>query len=133
MASNRDPFTTLDPDEIRDLGFCEAVARDTRNRLLNRDGTSNAGRQGLPRLHSVPIYEHLATISWGKFYLLALVGYFAFDVAFASIYFALGPGALSGVTQSSTMGRFAEAFFFSVHTSTTVGYGSLAPATMTVV
>jgi inward rectifier potassium channel len=130
MAANRDPFSTLDPDEVRDLGFGEAVARDPRNRLLNRDGTFNAGRHGLPRLRSVPVYEHLATISWSKFYVLALVAYFVVDVLFALIYVGLGPEALNGTTASSTVGRFAEAFFFSVHTSTTVGYGSLAPATI---
>ncbi len=95
---------------------------------MNRDGTFNTGRHGLPRLRSVPVYEHLATIGWGKFYLLALVGYFAIDVIFAFIYLALGPSSLIGATASSTMGRFAEAFFFSVHTSTTVGYGSLRTA-----
>ena len=47
MASNGEPFTTLDPDEVRDLGFGEAVAQDSRRRLLNRDGTFNAGRHGL--------------------------------------------------------------------------------------
>lgn len=129
MAANSDPFTQLDPDEFRDLGFGEAVARDPNRRLLNRDGTFNSGRHGLPRLRSVPLYEHLATISWGRFYLLALIGYFTLDVLFAFVYLALGPGALHGAAASSALGRFAEAFFFSVHTSTTVGYGSLAPAT----
>ena len=44
MASNPDPFTTLDPDEVRDLGFGETVAGDPTRRLLNKDGTFNAGR-----------------------------------------------------------------------------------------
>ncbi len=129
MAEPNDPFTTLDPDEVRDLGFGESVAGDPNRRLLNRDGTFNSGRHGLPRMRSVPLYEHLATISWGRFYLLALIGYFTLDFAFAFVYLALGPGALHGATASSALGRFAEAFFFSVHTSTTVGYGTLAPAT----
>ena len=128
MASNPDPFTTLDPDEVRDLGFGETVAGDPTRRLLNKDGTFNAGRHGLPRLRSVPIYEQLATVSWRKFYLLVLAGYFAIDVVFALVYLALGPGAIEGITATSTLGRFAESFFFSVHTSTTVGYGSLFPA-----
>jgi inward rectifier potassium channel len=129
MTSNGDPFSTLDPDEVRDLGFGEVVARDSRKRLLNRDGTFNSGRHGLPLLRSVPVYEHLMSIGWGKFYLLTLAGYLAVDLLFALIYMGLGPEALHGTTASSTLGRFAESFFFSVHTSTTVGYGSLAPAT----
>ena len=34
MAEEKEPFTQ-DPDEVRDLGFGEAVARGERNRLLN--------------------------------------------------------------------------------------------------
>ncbi len=85
MASNRDPFPTLDPDEVRDLGFGEAAARSERMRLLNRDGTFNSGRHGLPLLRSVPVYEHLTAMSWGKFYLLALVAYLVIDVLFAFV------------------------------------------------
>ena len=70
MVSNRDSFTSLNADEVRDLGFGDAVARNARKRLLNRDGTFNAGRRGLPLLRSVPVYEHLtrsagaSSISW---------------------------------------------------------------------
>lgn len=129
MASNRDPFSMLDPDETRDLGFGEVVARDETRRMLNRDGTFNSGRHGLPLLRSVPIYERLTAIGWGQFYAFALVAYLLVDVLFALLYVALGPDALAGTTGTSTFGRFADAFFFSLHTVTTVGYGSLAPAT----
>jgi inward rectifier potassium channel len=129
MASTHDPFTTLDPDEVRDLGFGERVAGDPTRRLLNRDGTYGAGRHGLGSLGSVPLYEHLTEVSWRKFYLFAVAGYFALDIVFALVYLSLGPGAIDGMTATSLSGRFAESFFFSVHTSTTVGYGSLSPAT----
>ncbi len=42
MDAEHDPFA-LDPDEVRDLGFGEAVARNERKRLLNQDGTFNSG------------------------------------------------------------------------------------------
>ena len=32
MASNRDPFTPLDPDGVRDLGFGAVVASNVRKR-----------------------------------------------------------------------------------------------------
>jgi len=129
MASTHDPFTTLDPDEVRDLGFGARVAGDPNRRLLNKDGTYGAGRQGLGSLGSIPLYEHLAEVSWRKFYVFVVAGFFALDLVFALIYLALGPDAIDGTTATSLSGRFAEAFFFSVHTSTTVGYGSLSPAT----
>ena len=128
MAAENEPFT-LDPDEVRDLGFGEAVARGERNRLLNRDGTFNSGRHGWSRLRSVPIYEHLTAISWGKFYLVTLAAYLTIVLLFGLLYLSLGPDAISGLTGSTGTDRFSQAIFFSVHTVTTVGYRSLAPAT----
>lgn len=110
------------------MGFGEAAARDSRVRLLNRDGTFNTGRHGVPRLRSVPVYEHLARVRWGKFYAVTILAYLAVDLVFAIVYFLLGPGALEGASATTAVGRFAEALFFSVHTVTAVGYGSLAPA-----
>ncbi len=128
MDSEHDPFT-LDPDEVRDLGFGEVVARNERKRLLNQDGTFNSGRHGQSLLRSIPIYEHLTAISWRNFYLATLVTYLAIAVFFAAVFFALGPDAIAGLVGSTELDRFAQAFFFSVHTVTTVGYGSLSPAT----
>jgi len=128
MDSEHDPFT-LDPDEVRDLGFGEAVARNERKRLLNHDGTFSSGRHGQSLLRSIPIYEHLTAVSWRKFYLGTLVTYLVIAVFFAGVFFALGPDAISGLVASTALDHFAQAFFFSVHTVTTVGYGSLSPAT----
>jgi len=128
MDVDHDPFT-LDPDEVRDLGFGEKVARNERKRLLNHDGTFSSGRYGQSRLRSIPIYEHLTAVSWRKFYLATLVTYLVIAVFFAVVYFGLGHGAIAGSVGSTGLDRFAQAFFFSVHTVTTVGYGSLSPAT----
>lgn len=128
MEANVDAFGVPEPD-TRDMGFGEAAARDSRLRLLNRDGTFNTGRHGVPRLRSVPVYEHLTRVRWKKFYLFTILAYLTVDVVFALIYSLLGPGALAGASATTAAGRLAEAFFFSVHTVTAVGYGSLAPAT----
>ncbi|MDH3733738.1 MAG: ion channel [Gemmatimonadota bacterium] len=130
MASKRDPFDSLKPGQFRDLGFGETLARDAELRLLNRDGTFNAHRHGLPLARSIPIYEHLTTMTWGKFYSTAFFSYVVCVTVFAFVFLLLGPEAVEGDSAGSLPGRFAESFFLSVHTVTTVGYGSLYPSTL---
>ena len=50
------------------------------------------------------------------------------QAAFAAVYFALGPEALDGLEPTSALVAFSEAFFFSVHTFATIGYGDVTPA-----
>lgn len=116
-------------DPNRDLGFGSVVARESRRRLLNRDGSFNVRRDGLDFFASLSLYHKLLTISWPHF--LALVGllYLAFNTLFAFGFLACGPGAIMGPPASSMGGNeFLRAFFFSVQTFATIGYGHLSPA-----
>lgn len=113
--------------EIRDLGFGSRVASQTRTRLMNHDGSFNVERRGLPRFASVSLYGYLLRIPWWKFYLFLASAYVAANLLFAGAYLLAGPGAVQGVEAGSAWGRYAEAFFFSVQTMTTVGYGALLP------
>src|SRR5881227_764828 len=54
-------------EEFKDLGFGAEVARGTRQRLLNRDGTFNVVRGGLNPLSSLSLYHWLLRISWPQF------------------------------------------------------------------
>ena len=51
------------------------------------------------------------------------------NVLFTGVYVALGTGALDGAQATSRIGWFGEAFFFSVYTLATIGYGDVTPAT----
>jgi inward rectifier potassium channel len=73
-------------------------------------------------------YHTLLTISWPRFYLLIFSSYLLFNVMFAAAYYSCGPGSLAGVEERSGESRFLDDFFFSVQTSTTIGYGRIAPA-----
>jgi inward rectifier potassium channel len=56
------------------------------------------------------------------------VCYVTANTLFAGAYLLCGEDALSGMHPHSHMaGRFATAFFFSVHTIATIGYGSITP------
>jgi inward rectifier potassium channel len=118
------------PDEQgrdRDLGFGSVVSRDSRQRLLNRDGSFNVVRSGLGFLESFAPYHLLLTTSWTGFLSAVVVTYFALNLVFAAVYLACGPDALSGSGAAMLGGRFAQAFFFSVETFATIGYGQIAP------
>lgn len=110
-----------------DLGFGQVVARESRKRLLNRDGTFNVERRGLGFFESQSAYHTLLTITWPRFLGLVTAFYVAVNLVFGTIYWALGPNALSGPGVAAIGGRFWRAFFFSVETFATIGYGQLSP------
>ena len=116
-------------EEFHDLGFGSVVARESRERLLNQDGSFNVDRRGRGFLASISPYHALLTMSWRKYFGLVIAAYFAVNLTFAAAYEACGPGALevAGARQAS----YLEAFFFSVQTLATIGYGRIAPVGMT--
>ena len=114
-------------EEFRDLGFGSEVARDTRRRLLNRDGSFNVVLDGLNPLSSLSLYHWLLTISWPKFLAFVTGSYVALNVLFAFAFLALGPGALQSSAGSFAGEPFYRAFFFSVDTFATIGYGNIIP------
>ena len=59
----------------RDLGFGTVVGRDSRQRLLNRDGSFNVVRRGLSALDGWAPYHQLLTMSWARFVALVVVAY----------------------------------------------------------
>jgi inward rectifier potassium channel len=66
-------------------------------------------------------------MSWPRFFVLVAAGYFAANLVFALAYLACGPDALDGAQATTLVGRFEEAFFFSVQTLATIGYGRVSP------
>jgi inward rectifier potassium channel len=117
-------------EEPKDLGFGTVVGGANEKRLLNRDGTFNPRRDGLSFLQSLSAYHYFLTIGWGKFFAIVVLGYLAANTFFAFVYLACGPGALSGTPATLIGGNFARAFFFSVETLSTIGYGNIYPTTL---
>lgn len=111
----------------RDLGFGSVVGRESRERLLNADGTFNVARSGLGLLESIAPYQQLLTMPWTGF--LGVLGliYLTFNFLFATAYVVCGPGALLGPGAEMIGGQFSRAFFFSVQTFATIGYGQIGP------
>ncbi len=93
-------------------------------RTINADGSFNVKRQGL-RWRDANPYLMLIDTSWPRFLTFVLVGFLTINIIFAFLYLMIGIQSLRGL--ESDMGPFANAFFFSVHTLTTVGYGNVYP------
>ena len=112
------------PDGRDDYGFGEQVsARGVR--LLDKDGNFNVRRLGMRTRFA---YQYLIQLPWMPFLLWVLAYYVAVNLAFAVVFWLLGPGGIDGVTVVAPWYQhLAECFFFSVQTFTTVGYGSMAP------
>jgi inward rectifier potassium channel len=119
------------PTEVElDLGFGSVVARESRQRLLNRDGTFNVRREGLSVWQELSPYHYFLTISWPRFLSLLGVAYIVANTLFAFAYMACGADALTGFGRAPALGRFGIAFFFSVETIATIGYGNIVPLTV---
>jgi inward rectifier potassium channel len=72
------------------------------------------------------VYHRLLTLTWPRFFLVVAAWYVAINIGFALLYL-LEPGAIGGGREPD---RFEDAFFFSVQTIATIGYGVLNPATL---
>src|SRR6202043_1090892 len=69
-------------------------------------------------------YHHILTLTWPRFAALVLVVYILINLVFAVLYL-LGGRCIAELPP----GSFSEAFFFSVETLATVGYGHMYPDT----
>lgn len=114
-------------DDLRDLGFGTEVARGTRRRLLNRDGSFNVALEGLDPLASMSLYHWLLTISWARFLTFVSATYVVLNAFFALAFLACGPNALQSSAGVFANEPFYRAFFFSVDTFATIGYGNIIP------
>ena len=113
--------------EPKDLGFGSVVAEQSRVRLMNRDGSFNVRRGSrLAAILGSP-YHFLLSISWPQFLGVLAALYLAINALFALALMACGPGALGEADSTFPSGTFAQAFFFSVETFATIGYGSIIP------
>jgi inward rectifier potassium channel len=113
-------------DDERDLGFGTRLTNPT-TRLLNRDGSFNVQRRGLPFWQQFELYDYLIRMSWLRFFGVILLAYTVENLVFATIYVTIGTENLNGVVGKTPWEHFAEAFFFSSQTITTLGYGRISP------
>ena len=89
-----------------------------RVRSTNPEGADTSG-QGF-----ADFYHYLLTCSWPLLIVLATAAFFLLNALFGAVYYQLG-----GIA-NARRGSFADLFFFSVETMTTIGYGDLVPVAL---
>jgi inward rectifier potassium channel len=94
-------------------------------RLIVREPADRTRAIGLERPWLGDLYHLALRIAWWRFLVAGLVLYLAANALFALLYLA-EPGAIA----NARPGSFRDAFFFSVQTIATLGYGVMAPATL---
>jgi inward rectifier potassium channel len=90
---------------------------------LRRDLT-DAIRKGTPSELRRDLYFYFIEGSWARVFVAFALLFLASNIFFAGLYI-LEPGSISNADPES----FMDAFFFSVQTMSTIGYGGLSPAT----
>ncbi|MBD0331830.1 MAG: Inward rectifier potassium channel Irk [Chitinophagaceae bacterium] len=102
-------------------------SRQSGGRFYRKDGTPNIIRRGIGILDRISWFHTLLSIPNWQFWLLILGYYIVMNLLFGSIYYLIGIEHLAGIQKGSEFNNFAEAFFFSTQTFTTVGYGRISP------
>ncbi len=116
---NKAPRSSLD----NDVGFGTRITQSTQ-RFINKDGSFNIIRSGKKETSH---YEYMVEMSWRRFFVVVTLFYIIVNAIFAVLHVIIGVEHLSGVQSSSFLEDFLHAFFFSVQTFTTVGYGAISP------
>ena len=96
-------------------------------RAINKDGQFNVRRSGSTWRDSHPFLV-LVNLPFSTFLALVTLGFVGLNIFFALLYLAVGTDNVKGVQASTPWLTFLNAFFFSAHTLTTVGYGNMYPS-----
>ena len=81
--------------------------------------------QGLSREVFHDLFHHFMTVGWPRLFVTLAAFFLGFDVLFGCLYY-LVPGCIANLSPPGFLG----AFFFSVETLATVGYGDMHPQTL---
>ncbi|MGV3697423.1 ion channel [Flavobacterium sp.] len=97
-------------------------------RFFTKGGNANVKKSGIDFFEGISWYHTMVNIPRWKFMVIIVLFYFLVNFIFAGIYYGIGVEHLNGVNAISSWDKFGQAFFFSVQTFTTVGYGHVSPS-----
>ncbi|MBT8494726.1 MAG: low temperature requirement protein A, partial [Deltaproteobacteria bacterium] len=118
MASSEDTYVANEARSIREVMQSDDDERPAMPRV------EDAVRKGTPSELRRDFYFYFMEGSWTRVLLGFGIIFILVNLFFAALY-TLEPGCIDGARPES----FADAFFFSVQTISTIGYGAMSPAT----
>lgn len=102
-------------------------ASNNGGRLVNKDGSSNLEKRGVSWLDKISWFHTMLSLPRWKFILVVILFFIIANLIFAFIYYIIGVEHLNGITGTTELEKFGQAYFFSAQTFTTVGYGHISP------
>ncbi|HEU5046570.1 MAG TPA: ion channel [Rickettsiales bacterium] len=95
-----------------------------RRRLVSRNRKERLRAIAIGKRHDwfSDMYARLLDVSWATLAIIIVLIYLSVNLAFTFFYLSIGNGI-----ENAKPGSFADAFFFSVQTLATIGYGKMSP------
>lgn len=127
----KDPFPPKSKAAPKPTLFRVAPRKGHRGRSYVPSAAARAGvpeiivKRGVRRYDLRDPYHLALTLTWPQFFLTVLAGCGGLNVLFALLYILMPDTLLNAPSRS-----FLSAFFFSIETLATVGYGVMSPATI---
>ncbi len=116
MAKDKEKIKNFDP------GF--GVDYKTRTkRIINKNGSFNIKRHGMRKL----VFHSLRSMGNLRFFTVVIITYMLVNLLFAFIYYLSGIEHIVASQTHLNVPDLLMAFFFSMQTFTTVGFGSIFP------
>jgi inward rectifier potassium channel len=116
------PFSKVN----NDTGF-GTNANNIGGRFINRDGTFNMRKEGMPFWNRFSAYHAMLNLPTWKFGGVVITWYIVINLFYTFIYLLVGAHELLGINATTHWGLFKQVFYFSAQTFTTVGYGRINP------
>ncbi|HUP07049.1 MAG TPA: ion channel [Caldimonas sp.] len=99
--------------------------KSSQNTASSAIGEMKLDKLGVRRFSLADPYHLALSLTWPEFFAALLLIYLAINAGFGLLYFA-APGSVSNLPA----GSLVDAFFFSVETLATVGYGTMSPTSL---
>lgn len=103
--------------------------QSTLTQALRGGGAVEVKPLGAPRWHYSDLYHQLMRLSWPNLILLFFGIFLAFNLVFAGLY-ALDPHGINWGATRVNAPVYWRAFFFSIDTIATIGYGNMYPVSV---